>query len=338
MKHSLLIAALVTPALLLAACKRSEDAAPKDAATSTEAPNETATAAPTAATATDGFDISKIPVSTAPVGEFPFFTLPAGYTSQGYGETKKDFARFPFWVGGAAHWVEGKFYGTAMEPVKGKSMSQFEVIKNFEDAIKKLGGVKVGEGKIPIDTAKGWGEEITLGFINGLGDVYNEPVTTWVIRRADGNIWVHLVVSSAGASYLIGQEKPFEASMTLLPASDLKKAIDTSGKVSLHVNFATDKTDILPDSLPQIDQVAALLTDDPALKLAINGHTDNSGDKARNQTLSEGRAKAVVAALVAKGIAATRLSAKGFGDSQPVADNGSEDGKAKNRRVDLVKA
>ena len=103
------------------------------------------------------------------------------------------------------------------------------------------------------------------------------------------------------------------------------------------MNFATDKTDILPDSLPQIEQVAALLKDDPSLKLAVNGHTDNTGDAAHNQQLSEGRAKAVVALLTGKGIEASRLSAAGFGAMQPVADNGTDEGKAKNRRVELVK-
>lgn len=76
---------------------------------------------------------------------------------------------------------------------------------------------------------------------------------------------------------------------------------------------------------------------DPSLKLAVNGHTDNSGDPAHNQRLSEGRAKSVAAALTAKGIDASRLSAKGFGQDYPVADNGTEEGKAKNRRVELVK-
>ena len=80
-----------------------------------------------------------------------------------------------------------------------------------------------------------------------------------------------------------------------------------------------------------------LLKEDASLQLAINGHTDNTGNTARNQTLSEGRAKAVVDAIVAKGVDAARLAAAGFGDSQPVADNGSEAGKARNRRVELVR-
>ena len=66
----------------------------------------------------------------------------------------------------------------------------------------------------------------------------------------------------------------------LLPASEMKKQLDAAGKVALQVNFATDKTDVLADSLPQIEQVAALLKQDPSLQLAVNGHTDDSGDAA----------------------------------------------------------
>ncbi|WP_414555007.1 OmpA family protein [Stenotrophomonas forensis] len=80
-----------------------------------------------------------------------------------------------------------------------------------------------------------------------------------------------------------------------------------------------------------------LLQGDPALKLSIEGHTDNSGAVAHNRSLSEDRARSVVAALTARGIAAGRLQAAGFGADKPVADNGSEEGKARNRRVELVK-
>lgn len=81
-----------------------------------------------------------------------------------------------------------------------------------------------------------------------------------------------------------------------------------------------------------------MLKDDPALRLSVNGHTDNRGDAAHNQALSEGRARAVVSALTGQGIEAARLTAQGFGDTQPVADNSSDEGRARNRRVELVKA
>ena len=96
--------------------------------------------------------------------------------------------------------------------------------------------------------------------------------------------------------------------------------------------------DIRPESAATLEQVMQLLKNDPDLKLEVAGHTDNTGDKAHNQMLSEGRANAVVVALVTKyGIDAGRLEAKGYGQDKPVASNDTEAGKAKNRRVELRK-
>lgn len=282
------------------------------------------------------FDISAVPPSTVPLGDFPYITLPPGYISNGKPETKR-IARFPFWVKGKAHWVEGQFYLVNVHPEEEGDYNPYELGKNLDAMVQQMGGVEVSEERIPYETIENWGDEITMGFLTGLGDVYNVPVRTYLVRRDDGNIWIHFAQSTAQGGIIVGKEKAFVATARLLPASELKKEIDTSGKVALQVNFATDKTDILPDSQPQIAQVVQLLNDDPSLKLAVNGHTDNTGDSAHNQTLSEGRAKSVVAALTAQGIAATRLTAAGFGDTQPVADNDSADGKARNRRVELVK-
>jgi outer membrane protein OmpA-like peptidoglycan-associated protein len=86
-----------------------------------------------------------------------------------------------------------------------------------------------------------------------------------------------------------------------------------------------------------VAEIAGMLKSAPALRIAIEGHTDNVGQAAANKSLSERRAKSVMEAIVAAGIDAKRLSAAGFGQEKPVADNRSEDGRAKNRRVELVK-
>jgi outer membrane protein OmpA-like peptidoglycan-associated protein len=86
-----------------------------------------------------------------------------------------------------------------------------------------------------------------------------------------------------------------------------------------------------------LQQIAQMLQENPALKLRVEGHTDNQGAAAANQALSDKRAQAVVAWLTAHGVTASRLVAKGYGASKPVADNTTEDGRAKNRRVELAK-
>ena len=123
----------------------------------------------------------------------------------------------------------------------------------------------------------------------------------------------------------------------LLPASALKQQLDADGRVAIQVNFAVDKAEILPESRPQIEQVLALLRDDPALSLSVEGHTDATGDADHNQRLSQARAQSVMAALVEQGIEAERLQAAGFGQSRPMADNDTEEGRARNRRVELVR-
>lgn len=107
--------------------------------------------------------------------------------------------------------------------------------------------------------------------------------------------------------------------------------------MALYVNFDTDKTTIQPESEPTVAEVVTLLRQDPKLRLSVQGHTDNTGTLAHNQQLSEGRAQSVVASLTQAGIEAVRLQAAGFGQSKPLADNATEEGKAKNRRVELVK-
>lgn len=121
-------------------------------------------------------------------------------------------------------------------------------------------------------------------------------------------------------------------------SGEVKKALAASGRARLYgILFDTDSARIRSESLPTLDQVAALLSSESGWKISIEGHTDSTGTAAHNQTLSEERAGAVRAYLVSKGIAAARLGSAGFGQSRPVADNATELGRAQNRRVELVR-
>ncbi|HET6178483.1 MAG TPA: OmpA family protein [Candidatus Sulfotelmatobacter sp.] len=121
-------------------------------------------------------------------------------------------------------------------------------------------------------------------------------------------------------------------------AATLDNEIKQSGHVAVYgIHFNTGKADILPDSEGTLKEIVKLLQQDAALQLRVEGHTDNQGAAAANQALSEKRAQSVVAWLTAHGVSAARLTAKGFGQTKPVADNSTEDGRAKNRRVELAK-
>lgn len=120
-----------------------------------------------------------------------------------------------------------------------------------------------------------------------------------------------------------------------LPPPDLSESLKTDGRfVFQHVLFDFGKADLLPSSFLELDRLADFLTKNPSISVEIGGHTDSVGDDAANQQLSENRAKAVVRYLVSKQMDGKRLAAKGWGESQPVAENESETGRALNRRVE----
>jgi outer membrane protein OmpA-like peptidoglycan-associated protein len=103
------------------------------------------------------------------------------------------------------------------------------------------------------------------------------------------------------------------------------------------VLFASGKSDLFPAALLKLNQVATALTrEDPLSKIVVEGHTDSQGSSDSNMTLSKQRAQAVRSHLVARGIAADRVTAEGFGSTRSVADNGSPEGRANNRRVEIV--
>ena len=122
-------------------------------------------------------------------------------------------------------------------------------------------------------------------------------------------------------------------------AAAMAKGLDAEGHIALYdVYFNTDKADLKPESDMALVEIAKLLSGDAKLKVLIVGHTDNVGELAYNQSLSERRARAVVDALVKKhAIAPARLTAVGVGMAAPLASNDGEAGRARNRRVELVK-
>lgn len=209
-KH-LLIPALA--AALLAGCGQNADKAePADAPAA-----QAGEAAAPAAAATAAFDITKIPVSDKPLGAFPYITLPAGYVDGG-GQTQ-DLARFPFWTGTAFEPVEGKIYQAGIQPAEGKTFSKLELQRGLEGQILALGGVKVTESQIPTAASDTLTDDVKVGMIEGLGDIYNDPTVTYVIRRADRNIWVHFTPSMYGAAWTIAETEPKPVAPAATPAA-----------------------------------------------------------------------------------------------------------------------
>jgi len=135
-----------------------------------------------------------------------------------------------------------------------------------------------------------------------------------------------------------GNSAPPPATAAIAPPVRPKVAV-SGNKITIDekIQFAHDQATILPASFGLLNEVVQVIKDNAQIKkLLIEGHASSDGDKAHNLKLSDERAKAVVTYLVEHGIAKTRLSSKGFGSSDPIADNNTEEGREKNRRVEFT--
>ena len=163
-----------------------------------------------------------------------------------------------------------------------------------------------------------------------------EQVATLRITQGGREYLVHLGSVNGGDYYAIASISR-EAMTQEVSVNELLKQFDEKGFLALEVDFDTGKATIRPESSTILDQASVLLKQATSVKAEIAGHTDNVGAADSNLSLSQARADSVRDALLERGIAADRLTARGYGASVPVADNRSEDGRALNRRVELVK-
>jgi outer membrane protein OmpA-like peptidoglycan-associated protein len=142
-------------------------------------------------------------------------------------------------------------------------------------------------------------------------------------------------------NYLASEETPlyFGSIRVAAGGADLYDVLDRDGRVATQgILFATGSDRIRPESTPTLKEIGKLLRDHPKLRIAIEGHTDSDGEEADNQNLSERRAAAVKSFLVQElEVNPDRLETAGFGESRPVADNTTPEGKQQNRRVELVR-
>lgn len=164
------------------------------------------------------------------------------------------------------------------------------------------------------------------------------------MKRPEGTVYVSAAFSEGDTSRfviskIIETGEMEYSGFAVTKASDLQNRLDADGKVDIYgIQFDFDKADIKPESRPQLEAIAELLNDVPDLKLNVIGHTDDQGSQAYNADLSERRARAVVAVLGTEfGVDTSRLTPVGRGFAEPVTSNGTEEGRAQNRRVELSK-
>lgn len=162
--------------------------------------------------------------------------------------------------------------------------------------------------------------------------------TTARFEKDGQSIWVYIYSQSNSIEMRVVEEKALALSIQPPTADAMQSTLDKAGHIALYINFDFNKATLRPDAAPVIAQIVALLKKNAGLKVSLEGHTDSIGGHDYNVKLSKDRAAAVVAAIVKGGIDAKRLTSNGFGPDKPVADNNTPEGRAKNRRVELVKA
>jgi OmpA-OmpF porin, OOP family len=193
--------------------------------------------------------------------------------------------------------------------------SPLQIGRNYINAAKSVGGQLVYEYHDP-------GEDVVL-------KVVKNNMETWAYVTANGNgsYSIHIIEKEAMKQDVVAD------------ASTMNKTIKETGKVALYgIYFDTGKSDLKTESEASLKEIAKLLKENASLKLFVVGHTDNVGSFESNMKLSQDRAAAVVNALVTTyGIASSRLKACGDGPTVPVATNETDEGRALNRRVELVK-
>ncbi|MCE3606083.1 OmpA family protein [Massilia sp. P8910] len=301
------------------------------------APVAAATPAPAAAGAAADAGLDKIPVITKPLPPFPFIDYPASVGEAFQSTTESDFDQLHLIVGNKIHTVEGRFRLMSFHLSDAK-ISKFQAQRDYVKAAVDMGGVKVNtttpdnENFVAANGGDSYVLDRKLNFHGNSSsyDVYFIPTPT-------GRKWMVVMINDGAVRIISIEEKQTASSVKMVTSALMKSELDSKGRIALYINFDTDKAAIRPDGKPAVDEIATLMKKESALNLSVEGHTDNVGDKARNVTLSRERAQAVVQALVSDGIEGTRLSAAGYGAEKPLTDNSSDEARAKNRRVELVK-
>ncbi len=166
---------------------------------------------------------------------------------------------------------------------------------------------------------------------------YVYGTTRYYLTAQKGPQWAHVYATKGAYDLTTVKAKEMVQAMEANADSWIQQ-IQLNGRVSVYgINFDTGKATIKPDSEKVLTEVASLLQKQPDWYMMIAGHTDNVGTDAVNTPLSLQRASSVIAWLAAKGIDKSRLMPAGFGSRKPVVDNNTEEGRAQNRRVDLIK-
>lgn len=198
----------------------------------------------------------------------------------------------------------------------------------FEETDKRYPGTEsLGWSNEPI----GKWRHIAIAYTKGKFKAYMDDTRLINVPHLEGNPWGITINSLKENQYI----KNFRIAKGGVKYYD---RVISEGKIIVNgIKFDVNKATLKPESMGPINEIYQLMVDNPTVNFSVEGHTDSDGDNANNQTLSEARGKSVMEKLTAMGISANRLKSTGFGESKPIDNNTTPEGKANNRRVEFVK-
>ncbi|WP_291511251.1 OmpA family protein [Acidithiobacillus sp.] len=297
-----------------------------------------------------------------PGADLPFLTRYPGMQMEEYGHSAYDEVNIPVrkipsdarWRDAVEH-LEGEV--TYIEYSNPKGRSSLEILSNFRQALQNAGfktrwecsaaaGNCIGSGLPKVEVWRG-----TTINDRGTRNTRTYEVYEWLdtaraltaehVAPNGVRTIVFLNVTDGSTRLYAVQTKPMQTglvttNLTPVDSAGMTAALQGPGKFQMHLPFDYNKASLRPDARKTVTELAQTMRQNPQLFIGLDGHTDNVGGADFNQKLSEARANAVKAELVAQGIEARRIATRGLGATQPIADNATEKGRAENRRVEVV--
>lgn len=285
------------------------------------------------------FDPASVPETNKALPPFPYIDWPQGVHEAFRATFKQEEFDVGYVVTGKTlRRVEGRVEMRRFT-LRESGLSTLAAMRNYQNAMTELGAVRI-PGDNPRDeafVAANGGDAYELNNKKLYMPDLEYQYAAYLLRTPDTNVWFNIGVSDKTAVIGVIEEKAMKQKVGFVKAEAMKSELDQKGRIALYINFDTDRATVRDDGKAIVDEIGKLMKDNPALKVSIEGHTDNTGDARHNKELSEKRAASVLTAVVATGIDKARLQSAGFGAEKPLADNGTDDGRARNRRVELVK-
>lgn len=285
------------------------------------------------------FSWDDIQESTADIGAYPYIQPPKGMLVDREYSTSYEFDRLEFFNGNSFFVLDGKVERLKIKMEDDKEWQEYYFQKSVSDYLTSIGAQLIFDGQIPTKFTQKWGADPNSIYEHMhqfyAADVVNQPVSFYVLKTPTQKIGFQ--IGSNIQSIGVVEHENFVQTIEKISADDIFKAIEKEGVATLYINFDTGKSRIKATSYKIIGEVAKMMSNNPNLKISIEGHTDDTGNPEDNMRLSESRAQAVLLALTDEDVDASRLQSKGFGQTKPIDANTTEEGKAKNRRVELRK-